>query len=56
VGASPDAYTVAHVQPGAGFKIELALESAPKTADRIILCNGIGDYENGRYAVLRFSR
>jgi hypothetical protein len=34
----------------------MALEGTPKTEDRIILCNGAGDYEHGRYAVLRFDR
>ena len=56
VGGSPDDYTVAHIQPGGVFKREVAMERAPKTDDRIILCNGKGDYEAGRYAVLRFQR
>jgi hypothetical protein len=56
VGASPDAYTLAHVQPGGAFKSEMALDGVPKTDDRIILCNGVGDYEAGRYAALRFQR
>jgi hypothetical protein len=34
----------------------MALEGAPKTDDRIILCNGVGDYSAGRYAALRFQR
>jgi hypothetical protein len=56
VGASPDAYTMARVQPGGVFKREMALEGVPKTDDRIILCNGVGDYAAGRYAALRFQR
>jgi hypothetical protein len=56
VGASPDVYTMARVQPGGVFKREMALEGVPKTDDRIILCNGVGDYEAGRYATLRFQR
>jgi hypothetical protein len=44
------------VAPGAVFQIEVALVSTPKTEDRIILCNGAGDYEHGRYAVLPFDR
>jgi hypothetical protein len=45
-----------NVKPGDVFKIELAMEGTPKTDDRIILCNGVGDYERGRYAVLRYNR
>jgi hypothetical protein len=56
VGAPPDTYTLARVQPGGTFKREQALESAPTAGDRIILCNGVGDYQAGRYAVLRFQR
>jgi hypothetical protein len=56
IGGSPDDYTVAHIKPGGSFKREVAMERAPKTDDRIILCNGVGDYEAGRYAVLRFQR
>ena len=44
------------VEPGAELPLELALEGTPKTEDRIILCNGVGDYQHGRYAVLRFDR
>lgn len=56
VGAPPDVYTMAHVQPGGVFKREFAMENAPKTDDRIILCNGVADYAAGRYAALRFQR
>ena len=56
VGAPADAYTLAHVRPGGVFTSEQALENAPKAGDRIILCNGVGDYEAGRYATLRFQR
>jgi len=44
------------VMPGETYKVEIALEGAPKTDERIILCNGAGDYARGRYAVLRFDR
>jgi len=47
---------MAHVQPGGVFKREMALEGMPKTDDRIILCNGAGEYAAGRYAALRFQR
>ena len=56
VGAPADVYTLARVPPGGTFKREQALESAPKAGDRIILCNGVGEYQAGRYAVLRFQR
>ncbi len=44
------------VMPGENYEVEIALEGAPKTDERIILCNGAGDYARGRYAVLRFDR
>ena len=44
------------VEPGADFAFELGMESTPATDQRIIFCNGVGDYESGRYAVLRFDR
>lgn len=44
------------VMPGEAYEVEIALEGAPKTDERIILCNGAGDYARGRYAVLRFDR
>ena len=49
-------YTLAHVLPGADFSQEIALESAPKVEDRVLLCNGVGDYQHGRFAPLRFDR
>jgi hypothetical protein len=44
------------VMPGEDYEIELALEGAPRTGERIMLCNGVGDYARGRYTVLRFDR
>lgn len=44
------------VQPGETYDTEVALEGPPKTNERIVLCNGVGDYEQGRYALLRFDR
>jgi HlyD family secretion protein len=38
------------------FKVEVALDGAPKAEDRVIFCNGVGDYGHGRYAALRFDR
>lgn len=48
--------SLAQVAPGAEFNFEVALEGTPKTDDRVILCNGVGDYADRRYAVLRFDR
>jgi hypothetical protein len=53
---SAPTFTLGRVERGAVFQTELALEGAPKTEDRVILCNGVGDYQHGRYAVLRFDR
>ena len=47
---------VRRVMPGEDYEIELALEGAPDTGTRIMLCNGSGDYALGRYAVLDFNR
>jgi hypothetical protein len=44
------------VMPGGDYEIELALQGAPKSGERIMLCNGPTDYARGRYAVLRFDR
>lgn len=44
------------IQPGDTFETEVALEGPPKTNERIVLCNGVGEYEAGRYALLRFDR
>jgi hypothetical protein len=49
-------FTFGRVEPGAVFHAEVALESAPLTDDRVIFCNGIGDYQRGRAATLRFDR
>lgn len=44
------------VQPGETARIQLALTGTPERAERVILCNGPGDYGSGRYVVLRFDR
>jgi pectin methylesterase-like acyl-CoA thioesterase len=49
-------YSLGRVQPGASFSIEIALEGAPRAEERVLLCNGPGDYEHRRYAILRFDR
>jgi hypothetical protein len=49
-------YTLGRVEPGTTFQAEVALDGAPKTDDRLVFCNGVGDYQRGRYAILRFDR
>jgi hypothetical protein len=44
------------VAPGALQSLDLALEGTPSTEDRVIFCNGVGEYEHGRYVALRFDR
>ena len=44
------------VQPGQTVRTQLTMSGTPERAERILLCNGPGDYERGRYAVLRFER
>ena len=45
------------LQPGAAQTVDLGLESIPATDDRVVLCNGAGDYQRGRSAAsLRFDR
>ncbi len=44
------------VEPGQTARVQLALTGMPELEERVIVCNGPGDYEAGRYAVLRFDR
>jgi hypothetical protein len=44
------------VQPGEQLEYEVALEGSPRNGERIVLCNAPGDYERGRFALLRFDR
>jgi hypothetical protein len=44
------------VEPGKTARVQLALTGTPDREERVIVCNGPGDYEVGRYAVLRFDR
>lgn len=53
---SAPTFTLGRIEPGAVFQAEVALEGAPKTEDRVLLCNGVGEYQHGRYAALRFDR
>ena len=44
------------VAPGQTARLQIASTGVPELEDRVILCNGEGDYERGRYAVLKFER
>lgn len=44
------------IEPGSTARMQIALTSAPEGAVRVILCNGSGEYEAGRYAILAFDR
>lgn len=52
----PPEYTLGRIDAGGTGSWEVALEGAPATGERIIFCNGVGDYQRGRYALLRFER
>jgi hypothetical protein len=50
-------YIPKHIGPGETFSSEVALEGAPKDgSERVLFCNNLGDYQLGRYAILRFDR
>jgi hypothetical protein len=44
------------VPPGSVARLQLGFIGIPDRGEMVILCNGPGDYEAGRYAVLRFKR
>ena len=44
------------IEPTETGRLQIALVGVPEREKRAILCNGEGDYERGRYAVLRFTR
>jgi hypothetical protein len=44
------------VPPGSVARMQFGSTDIPDNGERVILCNGPGDYEAGRYAVLRFNR
>jgi hypothetical protein len=44
------------VNPGDEVMLEFGLEGIPDRSERIVACNGRGDYEAGRYAVVAFDR
>ncbi len=50
-------WVLKHIEPGATFSGEVALDSTPKDgSERVLFCNSLGDYQLGRYAILRFDR
>jgi hypothetical protein len=44
------------VQSGEIARFQLAFDRTPRTDERVVLCNGTGQYANGRRASLRFER
>ncbi len=51
-----DSAVLGRVLPGATNDIEVALDRSLETGERVIYCDGLEDYEQGRYALLRFDR
>jgi hypothetical protein len=49
-------FTIGHIEPGSTFSYEVALDSTPRSEERVLFCNSLGDYQHGRYALLRFDR
>ena len=47
---------VTRVNPGDEVMLDIGLEGIPDRSERIVVCNGRGDYEAGRYAVVAFDR
>lgn len=47
---------ITHVDPGDTVVLDVGLKGVPDAEERFLICNGPGDYEVGRYAVLGFER
>ena len=47
---------VTRVNPGDEVMLDIGLKGIPDRSERIVVCNGPGDYESGRYAVVAFDR
>jgi hypothetical protein len=47
---------VTRVNPGDEVMLDIGLQGIPDRSERIVVCNGRGDYETGRYAVVAFDR
>jgi len=52
-GTPGEAVTIEPTETG---RLQIAFKGVPEREERVILCNGEGDYERGRYAVLPFTR
>ena len=44
------------VHPGDVARLQVAFDATPRTDDRVIFCNGAGEYASGRRAALPFER
>jgi hypothetical protein len=44
------------VNPGDVVRLQLALTGVPDAEERLVVCNGAGDYAAGRFAVLDWER
>ena len=47
---------ITRIDPGDVVMLDVGLQGTPDRADRIVVCNGPGDYEARRYAVLAFDQ
>jgi hypothetical protein len=47
---------VTRVNPGDEVMLDIGLQGIPDRSERIVVCNGRGEYETGRYAVVAFDR
>jgi hypothetical protein len=55
-GLLTDQGWITNVNPGDVVVLDVGLKGIPDRWERIIACNGPGDYGAGRYAVLAFDR
>jgi len=56
VRSANDTVGMGHALPGTVFQLDLAMDAAPTSGERVVLCNFTGQYELGRYAALQFDR
>jgi hypothetical protein len=47
---------IGHSLPGTVFQFDVALDAAPTSGLRVILCNFTDQHKDGRYATLQFDR
>jgi hypothetical protein len=55
-GEMTDEGWVTVVEPGDVVRLQLAFTGVSEVGERLVLCNGVGDYEAGRFAVLDWER